>query len=134
VKTNYVPPKQGWFGQVFDSVFILVLVFASLLAPLLLKSSAAQEAAAAATTPVTWESLHLSAIEQEQWIKLGVDANKAAAMINTRFDYSIDFLSLGITVLVIAGYFTFMLKVSEKEYREIIAEKFGENKINAQGD
>jgi hypothetical protein len=29
-----------------------------------------------------------------------------------------------VTGLVILGYFVFMLKVSEKEYREVIAEKF----------
>jgi hypothetical protein len=125
MKTNYVPPKQGWFGQVFDSLFILALVFASLLIPLLLKTEAATEAVAV-TAKATWESLHLSAIEQAQWIKLGYDPDKAAALINTKFDYSIDPLWLGITILVIVGYFVFMLKVSDKEYREVIAEKFGD--------
>ena len=46
MKKNYVPPKQGWFGQIFDSIFILALVFASLLIPLLLKTEAAAEAVA----------------------------------------------------------------------------------------
>lgn len=125
MKKNYVPPKQGWFGQVFDSLFILALVFASLLIPLLLKTEAAAETVAV-TAKATWESLHLSAIEQAQWIKLGYDPDKAAALINTKFDYSIDPLWLGITILVIVGYFLFMLKVSDKEYREVIAEKFGD--------
>ena len=125
MKTNYVPPKQGWFGQVFDSIFILALVFASLLAPLLLKSEAAAGAVATAAK-VTWESLHLSAIEQAQWIKLGYDPDKAAALINSKFDYTVDPLWLGITIAVILGYFIFMLKISNKEYREVIAEKFGE--------
>lgn len=125
MKQNYVPPKQGWFGQVFDSVFILALVFASLLTPLLLKSDAAADAVVSASK-ATWQSLNLSSIEQAQWVKLGYDPEKAAALINTRFDYSVDPLWLGITILVIVGYFIFMLKVSEKEYREVIAEKFGE--------
>jgi hypothetical protein len=125
MKKNYVPPKQGWFGQVFDSLFILALVFASLLIPLLLKTEAAAEAVAV-TAKATWESLHLSAIEQAQWIKLGYDPDKAAALINSKFDYSIDPLWLGITILVIVGYFVFMLKISDKEYREVIAEKFGD--------
>lgn len=125
MKKNYVPPKQGWFGQVFDSLFILVLVFASLLIPLLLKSEAAADAVVA-TTKATWQSLNLPAIEQAQWIKLGYDPEKAAALINTKFDYSVDPLWLGITILVMVGYFIFMLKVSDKEYREVIAEKFGE--------
>ena len=125
MKKNYVPPKQGWFGQMFDSLFILVLVFASLLIPLLLKSEAAADAVVA-TTKATWQSLNLPAIEQAQWIKLGYDPEKAAALINTKFDYSVDPLWLGITILVMVGYFIFMLKVSDKEYREVIAEKFGE--------
>lgn len=125
MKQNYVPPKQGWFGQMFDSLFILALVFASLLIPLLLKTEAAAEAVAD-TAKATWESLHLSAIEQAQWIKLGYDPEKTAALINSKFDYSIDPLWLGITILVIVGYFVFMLKVSDKEYREVIAEKFGD--------
>lgn len=125
MKQNYVPPKQGWFGQVFDSLFILALVFASLLIPLLLKSEAAADAVVA-TTKSTWQSLNLPAIEQAQWIKLGYDPEKAAALINTKFDYSVDPLWLGITILVMVGYFIFMLKVSDKEYREVIAEKFGE--------
>lgn len=125
MKKNYVPPKQGWFGQIFDSLFILALVFASLMIPLLLKTEAAAEAVAV-TAKATWESLHLSAIEQAQWIKLGYDPDKAAALINSKFDYSIDPMWLGITILVIVGYFVFMLKVSDKEYREVIAEKFGD--------
>lgn len=122
--TNYVPPKQGWFGQVFDSVFILVLVFASLLVPLLLKPAEVKNADLDAAK-VTWESLKLSPIEQGQWIKLGYDPEKAAAIINTKFDYAIDPWSLAITILVIVGYFTFLLKVSNKEYKEVINEKFG---------
>ena len=124
MKKNYAPPAQGWFGQVFDSLFILALVFASLLAPLLLKAEAGKEAVATGPNP-TWESLHLPPVEQAQWVKLGYDAKKTAALIDAKFDYSIDPSSLGATILVIAGYFFFMLKVSDKEYREIINEKFG---------
>jgi hypothetical protein len=124
-KKNYVPPAQGWFGQVFDSLFILVLVFASLLAPLLLKTEAAKGAVADAAPKTTWEALHLPAVEQAQWIKLGYTPDKAAALINNKFDYAIDWPALGITALVIAGYFVFMLKVSDKQFREVIDEKFG---------
>jgi hypothetical protein len=124
-KENYVPPVQGWFGQVFDSLFILVLVFASLLAPLLLKTEAAKGAVAGATPKISWASLHLPAVEQAQWIKLGYSPDKAAALIGNKFDYGIDWPALGITALVIVGYFIFMLKVSDKQYREVIDEKFG---------
>ena len=125
---HYEPPKQGWFGQIFDSLFILALVYLSLLLPLLFKAKEAASAAASAAVEAvkpTWESLQLSPVVQEQWQKLGYDAEKAAALINTRFDYTIDPLWLVITAVVLIGYFVFMLKISDKEYRQVIAEKFG---------
>jgi hypothetical protein len=124
---RYEPPKQRWFGQIFDSLFILALVYISLLLPLLFKAEATAEAASDNQEAVktTWESLQLNPVVQQQWEKLGYDADKAAALINTRFDYTIDPLWLAITAVLLIGYFVFMLKVSEKEYREVIAEKFG---------
>jgi hypothetical protein len=127
MKKNYTPPKQGFFGQIFDTVLVLVLVFASLMLPLLFKAAEkANDAAASAAIAVksTWESLGQNAIQQAQWIKLGYDPDKAATLINSRFDYTIDPVMLIITIAVVAGYFIFMLKVSDKQYREVIAEKF----------
>jgi len=127
MKQNYTPPKQGILGQVFDTILVLVLVYASLMLPLLFKAEAKAEEAeaiAAAAVNVSWESLGQNAIQQEQWIKLGYDPEKAAVLINSRFDYSIDPMMLIITILVVAGYFFFMLKVSDKQYREVIREKF----------
>lgn len=134
MKQKYTPPEQKALGQIFDSLLILVLVYASLMVPLLFKEEAAPApeitapvatAVEAEAAKVSWESLGQNAVQQEQWVKLGYDAEKAAELINHRFDYSIDPLMLIITILVVAGYFVFMLKVSEKEYREVIAEKFG---------
>ena len=125
---HYEPPKQGWFGQIFDSLFVLAVLYLSLMLPLLFKAKEAASAAAGAAVEAvkpTWESLQLSPVVQEQWEKLGYDAEKAAALINTRFDYTIDPLWLAITAALLIGYFVFMLKVSDKEYREVIAEKFG---------
>jgi len=124
---HYTPPKQGMFGQIFDSVLILVLVYASLMLPLLMKQDAKPADAPAATAEVvkvTWESLGQNAIEQAQWVKLGYDPDKAAALINSRFDYAIDPMMLIITIVVVVGYFALMLKISDKQYREVIAEKF----------
>ncbi len=124
---NYTPPNQGMFGQIFDTILVLVLVYSSLMLPLLFKAAAkAEDAAAAAATAVkaTWESLGQNAVQQAQWIKLGYDPDKAASLINSRFDYTIDPVMLIITIVVVGGYFWFMLKVSDKEYREVIREKF----------
>jgi hypothetical protein len=123
---HYTPPNQGMFGQIFDSVLILVLVYASLMLPLLMKQDAkAEEPAVAAEVVVnTWESLGQNEVMQAQWVKLGYDPDKAAAIINNRFDYTIDPMMLIITIIVVVGYFVIMLKVSDKQYREVIAEKF----------
>jgi len=69
-------------------------------------------------------NLGQNAVQQEQWIRLGYSPEKAAVLINNRFDYTIDPVMLGITFAVIIGYFIFLLKVSDKQYREVIAEKF----------
>ncbi len=127
MKKNYTPPNQGFFGQIFDTLLVLVLVYASLMVPLLFKAEAKAEAAAAVAVEAvkaTWDSLGQNAIQQAQWIKLGYDPEKAATLINSRFDYTIDPMMLIITIVVVAGYFLFMLKVSDKQYREVIAEKF----------
>lgn len=128
MRTRYIPPKQGWFGQAFDSLFILILVYASLMIPLFIDSD---DAATAESTVIevvepTWQSLGVNDVAQAQWEKLGYDASSAAEIINDRFDYSIKPMALIITAAFIIGYFFFMLKVSEKEYREVIYEKFGE--------
>jgi hypothetical protein len=126
---HYTPPNQGLFGQMFDTVFVLVLVYASLMLPLLMKEAPAPaaETAAAEAAPVaavTWESLGQNEVMQAQWVKLGHNPETAGAIINNRFDYTIDPMMLIITILVVVGYFVIMLKVSDKQYREVIAEKF----------
>ncbi len=123
---NYTPPNQSLFGQIFDSILILALVYASLMLPLLMKEDAkAEEPTVAAEVVVnTWESLGQNEVMQAQWVKLGHNPDSAAAIINNRFDYTIDPMMLLITILVVVGYFVVMLKVSDKQYREVIAEKF----------
>ena len=123
---HYTPPNQGMFGQIFDSILILVLVYASLMLPLLMKAETkgAEPVAAAAVVVNTWESLKQNEVMQAQWIKLGHTPDTAAAIINNRFDYTIDPMMLIITIFVVVGYFFIMLKVSDKQYREVIAEKF----------
>ena len=126
MKQNYTPPNQGLLGQIFDSILILVLVYASLMLPLLMKAEAKAEEPVVAVEVVvnTWESLGQNEVMQAQWVKLGFDPDKAAVIINNRFDYTIDPMMLIITILVVVGYFVVVLKVSDKEYREVIAEKF----------
>lgn len=124
--STYTPKVQSKKGQLFDSLFILILVYVSLYIPLFLESDTKSASDTTSAQVVTWESLNVSPVEQEQWQKLGFDETSAAEIINDKFDYTIDPMMLGITAIVIIGYFIFMLRVSESQYREVIAEKFGD--------
>ncbi len=126
--SKYIPPTQSGIGQFFDSIFLLIAVYVSLLIPLFVDfggDEAAEESAATVTH--TWESLGQNATMQAQWEKLGMNVNQAAEIITDRFDYSIDPLSLILTAAVIIGYFVFLFRVSDKEYRDVLNEKFNNN-------
>ena len=123
-RTPYRPPVQGGFGQFVDSLVLIVLVGLSLLAPLLLQGHDA-EAAAQAEAPPSWQSLEQTPAMQAQWEQLGYDAAKAAPIVQKKFDYTIHAGSLAFTVLVIAAYFWLVLRVSDRQYREVIEERFG---------
>lgn len=122
--SNYIPKIQAKRGQLFDSLFVLVLVYVSLYIPLFLESDVKSVEETTQVQSHSWESLGVSVVEQEQWQKLGHDPASAAEIINNKFDYTIDPVMLTITALVIIGYFFFVLRVSNKQYREVINEKF----------
>lgn len=129
--STYIPKIQHKRGQLIDSLFILVLVYVSLYIPLFLESDTKSAEETATVQSYTWESLGVSAVEQEQWQKLGYDEAAAAEIINDKFDYTIDPLMLAITALVIIGYFFFVIRISDKQYREVIEEKFGADKTSS---
>ena len=52
------------------------------------------------------------------------DAAEVAPIIGARYDYSFSWIALIVMVLVIIGYYVMILRLSDKEYREVIAEKF----------
>lgn len=120
---HYEPPKQSGAGQFFDAVFLLVLVYATLFIPLVLGLTGGDTVTAVPET-ITWETLNQNETMQAQWEKLGYTAESAAELITTRFDYSINPLTLILTGAVIVGYFVFMVRISEREYREVIRERF----------
>ena len=74
----------------------------------------------------SWQALGQNAVMQQQWEKLGFTAETAADLINKRFDYAINPIALIATAVVVVGYFWFVVRFSEREYREVIAERFGE--------
>ena len=123
---EYVPPVQKGFGQLVDSIFLLVLVYCSLLAPLLLKAPDKPVQADAVKTQVSWRELGQNAAMEAQWRKLGYDSEQAKPIVTSKFNYEIEPVSLTVTALAILSYFVFVLRVSERQYRQVIAEKFQE--------
>jgi predicted PurR-regulated permease PerM len=135
---RYEPPQQSIGGQFFDVIFLLALVFGALFLPIWLKiavpsrveklpDGVTYQAAADGTkawTGLTWEKLGQNPTMQAQWEKLGYTKESAADIITQPFDYTIDTVGVVVTAVVIVGYFFFMLVLSEKEYKQVIAEKF----------
>lgn len=131
---KYVPPHQGKIGQVFDVLVLLALTVGALYIPLWLKM------AGAAKTPApienaTWEALGQNPTMVERWQALGyadpgtaADAASANNIITARFDYSFDWVALAAMAVLVIGYFVMVVRLSDKEYREVINEKFGEKR------
>jgi hypothetical protein len=124
-KPHYDPPKQSAFGQLFDSLFLLVLVLAALFTPLYLKLAGGGKIELPIADKSTWAGLGQNAFEAAQWEKLGYHPDTAAAIITSRFDYSFSPVELGITAAVVIGYFILLFIFSRKEYLEVIEERFG---------
>ena len=180
-KTPYQPPEQSAAGQLFDSLFVIVLVAATLLgclyltvlsagpppeaapaaaeataapaasadpappaasadpaapatpadpaAPAAATSADAPAAAVAAEAPAAKaaEPSAQDKIKAERFAALGWDAARVAereAAIAAK-SYSIDWSMLLLTALVVIGYFSFLVRASDKELREVIDERFG---------
>ncbi|MEZ5445339.1 MAG: hypothetical protein R3F45_06110 [Gammaproteobacteria bacterium] len=130
----YQPPRQGVPGMIVDSLLMLVLVFFALMVPAWIAEwrashePAAEETAAAeeVATEVTWEQLGQNPTMQSAWEKLGKDPAAAKEIIDNKFDYTIDVIKLLFVAALIAFYFWFMLSVSAREFRDVIAERFGD--------
>jgi hypothetical protein len=136
---TYIPPKQSIAGQLFDVAFLLALVFGALFLPIWLGIAAPsrteklpagvsykleKDGKTKDWTGLSWEKLGQNPTMQAQWVKLGYTKESAADIITMPFDYSIDVGGVVITGAVILAYFLFLMKMSEREYRQVIAEKF----------
>jgi hypothetical protein len=125
---NYIPPVQSKASQIFDVIVLLVLAIGSLYIPLWMGLAGSSKVANPVENP-TWETLGQSPAMVEQWVALGyADAAAAHDIITARFDYSFSWLNLAVMVVVVVGYFALLMRLSDKEYREVIAEKFGSGK------
>lgn len=135
----YQPPRQSGTGQVIDSLLVLVVLFICLLVPFrwdaivtAFAPTPAAETEAAAAEPAkepepTWEALKQTPVQGQQWEKLGKKPADAKPLIEAKFDFDADLRSwkLPLTVIVIVAYFIFLLRTSDREYRQVIDERFG---------
>jgi hypothetical protein len=123
---KYDPPRQSGIGQLFDSAFLMALVFLALFAPLwigLAGSGKIENEEIKKQT--TWTGLGQNETQAKAWEALGSTPESAATAIATRFDYVIDPFTLGATALLILGYFLVVLRFSKTEYQDVIDERFG---------
>ncbi len=120
---RYTPPVQSKAGQVFDIFFVVVAIFVALWLPLRLGLAGAAKSIDKIENP-TWETLSQNPTMVSIWEKLEYTPETAHDIIQNRFHYVIDWPSLIIMAAVLIAYFVFLFRASDKEYREVIAEKF----------
>ena len=121
----YKPPKQSLAGQIVDVIVLLVLTIGALYLPLYMGLAGAAKTPAPIENP-TWEALGQNEVEQAQWAVLGFpDAASANEIITARFDYTFSWTALIVMVVAVVGYFILVVRLSEKEYRQVIDERFG---------
>ncbi|URK89095.1 hypothetical protein LP421_31875 (plasmid) [Rhizobium sp. RCAM05350] len=124
----YKPPKQSFAGQIFDVITLLVLTVGALYLPLYLGLAGAAKTPAPIANP-TWEALGQNVTEQQQWAALGItDPAAANDIITARFDYSFSWMALVVMAVLVVGYFVLVVRLSDREYRDVIAERFGAKK------
>jgi hypothetical protein len=122
-KKIYQPPVQSKVGQFFDSLFLLVLVIATLFVPVYLGLAGGGKTTVEFADK-TWSGMGQNATMQAQWEKLGYTPETAHELIATRFDYTFSLPALLITAFVVIAYFFFVFRWSAKEYKDVIAERF----------
>lgn len=124
----YQPPKQGYAAQIVDVVVLLLLTVGALYIPLYLGLAGAAKTPNPIANP-TWEALGQNAVEQQQWAALGI-ADPAAAndIITARFNYDFSWMALIVMAVLVIGYFVMVVRLSDREYREVIEERFGANR------
>jgi hypothetical protein len=120
---RYTPPEQSRAGQIFDIAFVVVAIFVALWLPLKLGLAGAAKAIDKIDAP-TWETLRQNATMSAIWEKLGYTPETAHDIIQNRFHYIIDWPTLIIMAAVLIGYFVFLFRASDREYRDVINEKF----------
>jgi ABC-type multidrug transport system permease subunit len=121
---HYSPPKQGKIGQLIDVVVLIALTIGALFVPLLLGLAGSSKTVATPVADPTWETLGQTPAQAAQYEALGYTPASAHDIILSRFDYSFSITAVLVLVVVVLLYYALVLRFSEAEYREVIAEKF----------
>ena len=122
---HYTPPVQSKLGQLIDVIVLVVLTVGALFVPLWLGLAGSTKSVATPVENPTWETLGQTPVQAAQYEALGYTPGSAHDLILARFDYSFSTGALVVMIAVILLYYFLILKFSESEYREVIAEKFG---------
>ena len=122
---HYSPPKQSKIGQLIDVVVLIALTVGALFVPLFLGLAGSSKSVATPVADPTWETLGQTPAQAAQYEALGYTPASAHDIILSRFDYSFSTTAVLVLVAVILLYYALILRFSESEYREVIAEKFG---------
>jgi hypothetical protein len=121
---KYTPPEQSKAMQWFDIAFVVAAIFFALWFPLYMGWAGISKVMEKIDNP-TWEALKQTPAQVEQWVKLGyADAAAAHDLIQNKWDYTINWPQLILLTIALVGYFVFLFKASDKEYRDVIDEKF----------
>ena len=121
---KYRAPIQSKASQIFDVIFLVILTLGALFVPLKMGLSGAAKTVAEPMEGATWEALGQTPAQAGQYEALGYTPESAHDLILARFDYSFTAGALIAMIVIIVAYYVLMLKFSESEYREVIAEKF----------
>jgi hypothetical protein len=130
---KYVPPRQGKIGQIIDVLVLLILTVGALYIPLWLGLAGGAKEPQPHNPTATFEQLaQENPVKVERWAQLGYTdptAEDFQALVTARYDYwAFSPFELVLMIIVVVGYFVIVVRFSGKEYREVIAEKFGDRR------
>lgn len=129
---RYIPPNQSKIGQIIDVIVLLVLIIGALQLPLWFNLAGGAKTPAPFNAAATWADLGQDTPEKiAAYNALGFDSPNNEALqniITARYDYTINYLELLVMIVVVVGYFFLIIRFSGAEYKEVIAEKFGDRK------
>ena len=134
---KYTPPRQSKLGQVIDVLVLLILTVGALYIPLWLGLAGGAKESKPYVPDATWEQLGQNPVMVEKWKELGAYNAVTAdptdkdfqALLTARYDYwAFSPWQLLLMIVVVVGYFVIVVRFSGTEYKEVIAEKFGERR------